>query len=213
MRPPRNEPRPCALAPLEEVQASRRFAKSSTGSRSPVREPLDEVVARVDRPKVRGVDDAPVREAEAAGAFGRGDTRVLAARGEAHAAAGAEVERGERRGVRREPQLSAGARELDHEGPAFHREDDSRPEARVEAVGETVAGLPDHGAGHSISRTISTGPVKPSVSPREWSGIRCRVRLPCLPFLFLSSAASVDTRRARLLCSLSVVLTRGRAAR
>ena len=151
------------FAPLEEVQRVEADREVLDGVDVARGEPLDEVVARVDRPEVRGVDDAPVREAEAAVAFGRGDTRVLAARGEAHAAAGAEVERGERRGVRREPQLSAGARELDHEGPAFHREDDSRPEARVEAVGETVAGLPDHGAGHSISRTISPGPVTPSV--------------------------------------------------
>ena len=170
------------FAPLEEVQRVEAVREVLDGVEVARGEPLDEVVARVDRPEVRGVDDAPVREAEAAVALGRGDTGLLAARGEAHAAAGVEVERGERRGVRREPQLSAGARELDHEGPAFHREDDSRPEARVEEVGETVAGLPDHGAGHLIPRAKSPGPFTPSVLQGDGRGPLSR---PSSPFLFL----------------------------
>ena len=133
------------LAPLEEVQRVEAVREVLDRVEVARGEPLHEVVARVDRPQVCRGHDAPVGQAQEAVALGRGDARLLAARGEAHAAAGAEVERGERRRVRREPQLRAGARELDDERPALHREHEARPEARVEAVGETVAGLPHHG--------------------------------------------------------------------
>ena len=137
------------LAPLEEVQRVEAVREVLDRVEVARGEPLHEVVARVDRPQVRRGDDAPVGEAQAAVAFGRGDARLLAGRSEAHAAPGAEVERGERGRVRGEAQLRAGARELDHERAALHREHEARPEARVEAVGETVAGLPHQGGAHS----------------------------------------------------------------
>ncbi len=141
MRPPRNEPRPPALADAQEPQAVEPVGEVLEAVHLPARQPLDRRQLGGQRPEVVERNVAAVRQTADA-AFTALDDDGLAGGFDPRLSPGREGQGEE--GIRgnREDERLAGFREADDEVPALDLEDLAGPELGIEAVGQAVSGLP-----------------------------------------------------------------------
>ena len=160
MRPPRNEPRPSASradARWSAVEAQREVLDRIHVARG---QPLAAARARPPATARRGWPPCRRRRRARSPSRSRSTRRLDAAGQAAHALAGPQLEGDEGGGVGGQPQARAGDRELDLQRAPRHRDHAPRPQRRVLAMPQPVAGLP-----HRDPR-----PTLPGAAPRAPAG-------------------------------------------